>query len=152
MRIIDIYDIERNNCNIPDNYRQLADERFIYSSECEKFMDAANHSEDTIKDWFSIAGVTYNKLKLTKNNVIYTVEDGSELILSDLSTGEQLVLYLLACKQNNEKIAMHGLFERLDGKMVQRIENQLIDYENLIIILYNSYEGSRLSICKVDKI
>jgi hypothetical protein len=49
------------------------------------------------------------------------------------------MLYLIACKQFNKKVIANGLFEHIGSRLESVIENNLLDYDNLVVVIYNAH-------------
>lgn len=59
-------------------------------------------------------------------------------MLADLSSGERLLLYLLACKNKGENgILVRSLFERLGSRLTKVVKNNLFSYNGLVVVYYN---------------
>ena len=91
-----------------------------------------------MEKWFKIIGIKYDSISINGNAILYKVGD-KELGLSDLSSGERLILYLLACKVSDKPIVVQSLFERLGNRLEQVVYDNLLDYKSLTVILYNAY-------------
>lgn len=111
---------------------------FLIKEQCMEVLNAADNSKDKLKQWFDIIGIKYDELNVEGKNINYIVNN-TELSLSDLSSGERLLLYLLACKISNKPLVVKSLFERLGNRLEQVVFENLSDYTNLIVIVYNAY-------------
>lgn len=133
------------NQNIKDTsvllkYRVIENINFLNKDDCKFIVESANHNINTIKKWYDIIGIQYSNIEIIANNyIIYTVNNES-LMLADLSSGERLLLFLLACKNVNEQnILVRSLFERLGSRLTDVVCNNLTDYEGLTVISYAGY-------------
>lgn len=109
---------------------------FLLSDEHELVKEAAVNVE-TIKKWFDIVGIKYDNINMIGNRFIYNIGD-KQMDLSELSSGERYIIYLLACKKLGKHVIAQGLFERMGSRLEGVIFNNLMDYENLIVVTYNA--------------
>lgn len=121
------------------NYRVIDGISFLNRDDQKFIVDAANHNTDKIEEWFSIIGIKHDNISIMADNyVVYTVNNKT-LMVSDLSSGERLLLYTLACREvNKQNIILKSLFERLGSRLTKVAEGILKDYNNVIVIWYNT--------------
>ncbi|MCM1222807.1 MAG: hypothetical protein NC548_50955 [Lachnospiraceae bacterium] len=121
------------------NYRVIDGISFLNRDDQKFIVDAANHDIDKIKEWFNIIGIKRDDISIMADNyIVYTV-NGKTLMISDLSSGERLLLYTLACREvNKQGIILKSLFERLGSRLTKVAEEVLKDYNNIIVIWYNT--------------
>lgn len=124
---------------------------FIDSDTCNTVAEACSHGVNTLKSWFNTIGIEYTKIIIVHNTIRYVV-DGIVLSLSDLSSGERYMLYLLACKQLHKELIAGGLFERLGSRLETVATNIVKDYDELTIIVYNAYIPKELKQFEVKEI
>lgn len=136
MKIIDIDNIK--DSSVFGKQQNVNGVSFLNKSEIDIVLKAANNDVNTIRNWFDIINIRYDKLYLVAKMPVYIV-DGEELFLSNLSSGERFLLYIIACKQLEMQIVAKGLFERLDSKLTPNIIELLRCYKNLTVITYNRY-------------
>ena len=117
MHIVNISDIKDDSILQKTNYINGID--FLDGDQCNFIVNAAKNNIETIKSWFNILGIKYNSVYIINNSIRYTIEN-NELSLSDLSSGERYILYLLAGKKIEKPIVAGGLFERLGSKYAIR--------------------------------
>lgn len=101
-------------------------------------LEAAHYDINTITEWFNTIGIEYSNIEIITNGyIIYKVKEES-LMLADLSSGERLLLYLLACKNKGENgILVRSLFERLGSRLTKVVKNNLFSYNGLVVVYYN---------------
>lgn len=133
MKIIDIKNVDdsifqKNNLIKGVSFLDMEDCMFIYT--------ASKGSISVIKSWFDKIGVIYDSIYFVGKMVVYTVQN-VELTLSNLSSGERYILYLLACKNVNKKVIAVSLFERLGSRLEHVVYNEFKDYDFLVVITYN---------------
>lgn len=136
MRIIKIQDIKDDSILLSKTV--IDGVTFLIYQECLEVVQAANFELCTVEKWFKIIGIKYDSISINGNAILYKVGD-KELGLSDLSSGERLILYLLACKVSDKPIVVQSLFERLGNRLEQVVYDNLLDYKSLTVILYNAY-------------
>lgn len=112
---------------------------FLDIDQRKTVIDACNKDVNTLKSWFKIIKINYNDIVIHDNDVSYSVNNTSDLTLSDLSSGEKFLLYLLACKATEQPLIAAGLFERLGSRLEGVATNIIKDYDKLILIYYNAY-------------
>lgn len=111
---------------------------FTDREDCQLVIDAANSNIETIKKWFDIIGIKYSNIKIVSSYAIYTVGDNKDLMLADLSSGERLLLYILACKTlNKQNLLVQSLFERLGTRLTDVCYDIIRDYEDLTVVYYS---------------
>lgn len=132
-KLINIEDVDkdflRRNYNI-DNVSFLAME------DCSFVYNSCNGDMDAIRGWFDKIGIKYDSLSFVGELLVYSI-NGKQLLLSDLSSGERYLLFLLACKNVNRKVVALSLFERLGGRLEDLVYNEFKDYDNLTVIIFN---------------
>lgn len=109
----------------------------ISKSEVRNILNACNYNEETLKNWINLIGVNCESVKILDEAILFTVNN-KELMISRLSSGERMILYIIACKKLNKKLVIHSLFERLGKRLRNVLDDVAYDYENLVVILYNT--------------
>lgn len=135
MKIIKYQDIKDDG--IFQKKEVISDINFLTSEEGMEVLQAANSDINTLEKWFYIIGIKHDSIKINGQQIVYSVGN-VELSLAQLSSGERILLYLLACKVSNKPIIVKSLFERMGNRLENVVYNNLTDYENLTIILYNA--------------
>lgn len=121
----------------------------VSREEIMTIINACDHDEETLKDWINILGVNCQSVKILNVGIIFTV-DNTDLLISELSSGERMILYIIACKKLNKKLVIHSLFERLGRRLRDVLDDVAYDYENLIVVLYNSGVTEKLRKCLME--
>lgn len=135
MKIINISDIKDDSIFLKKNYINGID--FLDSEQCQFVVNAAKNNITTIKKWLDLLSVNYDDAYFINGNIRYKVGN-TELSLSDLSSVERYLLYLLAGREIEEQIIAGGLFERLGRKFERLVIDQFKNYEGLTVIIYNA--------------
>jgi hypothetical protein len=134
MRIVRIKDVKDDT--VFQRMETLDEVNLTDWEERNTIFEACKGDINIITEWFNTIGIKYDSIEI-RNNKIHYIINNIELDLFDLSHGERMLLYLIACKQFNKKVAIKGLFERLGTRLTNVVAETLLDYENLIIVLYN---------------
>mgnify|MGYP001129350366 CR=1 FL=1 len=111
---------------------------FLVSDQIVNVYDACCGDIDKLINMFKIVGVKFDHINVMMKSCISYSVDGLDLTLADLSSGERFVLYLLACKKLKEEVLAIGLFEILGSRLMNVVYEELRDYENLTILLFNT--------------
>lgn len=136
MRIIDIHEYRNNLATGYIGYETVKKVTFLGRYKCDKVLKASKFNTNKIKEWFNAIGIKYTDIKIDGNEIIY-YRDNVQLKLSELSSGEAYILYLLASKILEDKVLAIGLFERLGKRLEDVVYKELLNYENLIIVRTN---------------
>lgn len=81
---------------------------------------------------------------MQEDYIAYSVNNKT-LSLSKLSSEERFILFLMACKKIDASVLAIGLFERLGKRLTDVVYNNLIDYNNLVVLLSNVYLNKKFS-------
>lgn len=106
---------------------------FLSIREIEFVWNACNKNIETLIKWFDTIGIKYNSIGVYGNNITYSI-DGEELLLSSLSSGERMLLFLLACKEVNKPVVVIGLLENLDDDHAKIFQDNLLNFNGLTIL------------------
>lgn len=109
---------------------------FLSSEQNDLIIETAKDA-DRLKQWFDRIGIKYENIDIIGSRFVYKVGD-KQLDLSDLSSGEKYILYLMACKQVNKEIIAQGLFERLGSRLEKVVLENFADYDALTVVVYNA--------------
>ena len=105
---------------------------FLDADQRKTVIDACGKNVDILKNWFNTIKVNYNNWVIHDNDISYSINNASDLTMSDLSSGERFLLFLLACKTLNMPLIAAGLFERTGNRLENIATNIIRDYDNLI--------------------
>lgn len=109
---------------------------FLSRDECTFIYNSCDKDINILKCWFDKIGIVYNNLFFIGDSVFYTI-DNMQFCLSDLSSGERYLLYLMACKKVNKEVVALSLFERLGGALEDVVYNEFKDYNNLTVVVFS---------------
>ncbi len=137
MKIIDVENIK--DASVFRKTHTVDGITFLSIDECKVVLEASNNNLETIKKWFDLIGVKYDDININNGTYITYSVNKNVLQLADLSSGERYILYLMACKSLNKKVIANGLFERLCSRLQKVVCNELVDYDNLIVVYYNDF-------------
>lgn len=127
-----------------DSYEIKKEIRLVSPIEIENILKACNNDKLVLKKWIRLIGVDCDDVMILYNNAMYRLDD-KLLALSQLSSGQRIMLYIIACKKLEKKLVIHGLFERIGTYLRGVLDDVVYDYENLVILLYNSGPTEKLS-------
>lgn len=110
---------------------------FLNSKEISLIYKACDGSISKLCTLFNSIGIEYDKIDIMQKSYISYSIGENNLSLSQLSSGERFLLYLLACRETNTEIVAVGLFERLGDRLTEVVYDELRDFNGLTILLAN---------------
>lgn len=111
---------------------------FLESDQIANVYKACDGDKEMVCDLFRRVGIKFESINVMLKSCISYSVNGVDLTLADLSAGERFLLYLLTCKVLKEEVLAVGLFEILGSRLMNVVYEELRDYENLTILLFNA--------------
>lgn len=133
MKIISITKVDES---IYNNDAYIKHSLFSKEEDFHFVYEVSGGDISVIKAWMDKIWIKYDTVYFINERVMYTI-NGVELTLSDLGSGERMLLYLLACKAAKKELIIGSLFERMGGKYEYFVYDEFKDEDFLTVIIFN---------------
>lgn len=118
---------------------------FLDSDQVAFIYKVCNGNMLNLGTMFNQIGIKFDRIQIMQEDYIAYSVNNKTLSLSKLSSGERFILFLMACKKIDASVLAIGLFERLGKRLTDVVYNNLIDYNNLVVLLSNVYLNKKFS-------